>query len=77
MSTICRDCARRGARAAGLLPEGVRTVRDRGAPMIDHDLNCASHGPDGALCQKIRGHVGNHGGVDARGNWRDWLGGDA
>jgi hypothetical protein len=45
--------------------------------MIDHDLNCASHGPDGALCQKIRGHVGNHGGVDARGNWRDWLGGDA
>ena len=43
--------------------------------MIDHDLNCASHGPAGALCQKIRGHIGNHGGVDARGNWRDWLGG--
>jgi len=26
--------------------------------MIDHDLNCASHGPDGAMCQKIRGHKG-------------------
>ena len=45
--------------------------------MIDHDLNCASHGPTGAVCQKIRGHIGNHGGVDARGNWRDWLGGDS
>ena len=41
--------------------------------MIDHDLNCASR----AMCQKIRGHKGNHGGVDARGNWRDWLGGDS
>ena len=27
--------------------------------MIDRDLNCASHGPAGALCQKIRGHIGN------------------
>jgi len=45
--------------------------------MIDHDLNCASHGPDGAACLKIRGHIGNHGGIDARGTWRDWLGGDA
>ena len=45
--------------------------------MIDHDLNCASHGPDGAMCQKIRGHKGNHGGVDARGNWIHWMGGDS
>ena len=45
--------------------------------MIDRDLNCASHGPTGAMCQKIRGHIGNYGGVDWRGNWRDWLGGDA
>ena len=43
----------------------------------DADLCCGSHGPDGAMCQKIRGHIGNHGGVDSRGAWRDWLGGDA
>jgi len=45
--------------------------------MIDRDLTCASHGPTGAMCQKIRGHVGDHGGMDSRGAWRDWLGGDS
>ena len=43
----------------------------------DADLCCGSHGPDGAVCQKIRGHIGDHGGMDRRGNWRNWLGGDA
>ena len=41
--------------------------------MIDHDLNCASHGPAGAMCQKIRGHIGNHMGIDARGELRRWM----
>lgn len=43
----------------------------------DADLCCGSHGPDGAVCQKIRGHIGNHGGMDTRGSWQHWLGGDA
>lgn len=38
-----------------------------------HDLNCDSHGPDGAMCQKIRNHMGEHMGVDRRGEWRRWL----
>ena len=42
-----------------------------------HGLNCESHGPDGAMCQKVGSHVGDHGGVDARGTWRRWLGGDS
>lgn len=34
---------------------------------------CLSHGPDGVVCQKIRGHIGDHGGMDNRGAWRHWL----
>ena len=41
--------------------------------MIDHDLNCASHGPAGAVCQKIRGHSEDHMGIDARGELRRWM----
>ena len=42
----------------------------------DADLCCLSHGPDGAVCQKIRGHIGDHGGMDTHGAWRHWLGGE-
>ena len=38
---------------------------------------CTSRGPEGAVCIKLAGHIGNHGGIDWRGTWRDWLGGDA
>lgn len=41
------------------------------------DTECRSHGPDGAVCAKIRGHHGDHGGTDRRGDWRHWLGGDS
>ena len=45
--------------------------------MSGHDLNCNSHGPDGAMCAKMRGHIGDHGGVDRGGNYRMWLRGDS
>ena len=36
-------------------------------------LDCDSRGPDGAVCLKIAGHYGDHGGIDWRGDWREWM----
>ena len=37
------------------------------------DVNCYSRGPNGAVCLKIAGHIGDHGGIDWRGDWRAWM----
>jgi len=38
------------------------------------DVGCTAVDPgSGAACQKIRGHVGDHGGTDATGAWRAWA----
>lgn len=54
---------------------GLWRHRDRIA--VNEDTTVDEVGPDGAVCQKIRGHIGDHGGMDSRGAWRDWLGGDS
>ena len=35
--------------------------------------DCLSSGPNGARCQKIAGHIGDHGGMDSHGTWRHWF----
>lgn len=40
---------------------------------MNGDLECGSHGPDGAVCQSIRDHRGQHQGMTPRGAWIFWI----
>ena len=64
---MCGDCG-----------QWVGTARSSSAAWDAYDAHtcgivCGSLGPHGARCDIRTGHVGQHGGMDRTGEWRQWL----